>query len=131
MKNGRRPQKKWMEDDLNFKAVLLRLFNNKILKNKWFWHHRDWPSFILKQDVCWIRSAFTTFQLFPQVSLYIYTFSSPCFKVPHSLFPLHSHNDCDQVLPYINLVVEAASLNINVNILLLSGISFYLFYRNW
>jgi hypothetical protein len=28
MKNGRRPQKK-MEDDLNFKAVLLKLFNNK------------------------------------------------------------------------------------------------------
>ena len=25
-----------MEDDLNFKAVLLRLFNNKNLKNKWF-----------------------------------------------------------------------------------------------
>ena len=36
--------KKKMEDDLNFKAVLLRLFNNKNLKNKWFWHHRDWPS---------------------------------------------------------------------------------------
>jgi hypothetical protein len=28
-------QKK-MEDDFNFKAVLLRLFNNKNLKNKWF-----------------------------------------------------------------------------------------------
>jgi hypothetical protein len=25
MKNGRQPQKKKMEDDLNFKAVLLRL----------------------------------------------------------------------------------------------------------
>ena len=34
-----------MEDNLNFKAVLLGLFNNKNLKNKWFWHHRDWPSF--------------------------------------------------------------------------------------
>ena len=34
-KNGRRPQKK-MEDDLNFKAVLLRLFNNKNHKKKWF-----------------------------------------------------------------------------------------------
>ena len=33
-----------MEDDLNFKAVLLSWFNNKNLKNKWFWHHRDWPS---------------------------------------------------------------------------------------
>jgi hypothetical protein len=33
-----------MEDNLNFKAVLLSLFNNKNLKNKWFWHHRDWPS---------------------------------------------------------------------------------------
>jgi hypothetical protein len=31
-----------MEDNLNFKAVLLRLFNNKNLKNKWFWHRRDW-----------------------------------------------------------------------------------------
>ena len=30
-----------MEDDLNFKAVLLRLFNNKNLKNKWFGHHRN------------------------------------------------------------------------------------------
>ena len=28
--------KKKIEDDLNFKAVLLRLFNNKNLKNKWF-----------------------------------------------------------------------------------------------
>jgi hypothetical protein len=28
--------KKIMEDDLNFKAVLLRLLNNKNLKNKWF-----------------------------------------------------------------------------------------------
>ena len=28
--------KKNIEDDLNFKAVLLRLFNNKNLKNKWF-----------------------------------------------------------------------------------------------
>ena len=43
MKNGRRPQKKMeddlkkiMEDNLNLKAVLLRLFNNKNLKNKWF-----------------------------------------------------------------------------------------------
>ena len=41
MKNGRQPQKKWkttskkMEDNLKFKAVLLRLFNNKNLKNKW------------------------------------------------------------------------------------------------
>ena len=26
-----------MEDDLNFKAVLLSLFNNKNLKNKWFY----------------------------------------------------------------------------------------------
>jgi hypothetical protein len=25
-----------MEDDLNFKAVLSSLFNNKNLKNKWF-----------------------------------------------------------------------------------------------
>ena len=25
-----------MEDNLNFKAVLLSLFNNKNLKNKWF-----------------------------------------------------------------------------------------------
>ena len=33
-----------MEDDLNFKAVLSSWFNNKNLKNKWFWHHRDWPS---------------------------------------------------------------------------------------
>jgi hypothetical protein len=32
MKNGRRPKKK-MENDLNFKAVLLRLFNNKNIKN--------------------------------------------------------------------------------------------------
>jgi hypothetical protein len=38
-------QKIEMEDDLNFKAVLLSLFNNKNFKNKWFWHHRDWPSF--------------------------------------------------------------------------------------
>jgi hypothetical protein len=29
--------KKKMEDHLNFKAVLLRLFNNKNLKNKWFY----------------------------------------------------------------------------------------------
>jgi hypothetical protein len=36
MKNRRRPQKQIMEDDLNFKAVLLRLFNNENLKNKWF-----------------------------------------------------------------------------------------------
>jgi hypothetical protein len=28
-----------MEDDLNFKAILLSLFNNNNLKNKWFWHH--------------------------------------------------------------------------------------------
>jgi hypothetical protein len=28
--------KKKTEDDINFKAVLLRLFNNKNLKNKWF-----------------------------------------------------------------------------------------------
>jgi hypothetical protein len=28
--------KKKMEDDLNFKVVLLRLFNIKNLKNKWF-----------------------------------------------------------------------------------------------
>ena len=34
-----------MEDNLNFKAVLLSLFNNKNLKNKWFWHHKDWPSY--------------------------------------------------------------------------------------
>jgi hypothetical protein len=27
---------KKMEDHLNFKAVLLRLFNNKNFKNKWF-----------------------------------------------------------------------------------------------
>jgi hypothetical protein len=33
--------KQKMEVDLNFKAVLLSLFNNKILKNKWFCHHRD------------------------------------------------------------------------------------------
>ena len=33
-----------MEDDLNFKVVLLSWFNNKNLKNEWFWHHRDWPS---------------------------------------------------------------------------------------
>ena len=36
MKKGRRPQKNEMEDDFNFKAVLLSLFNNKNLKNKWF-----------------------------------------------------------------------------------------------
>jgi hypothetical protein len=35
-----------MEDDLNFKAALSSLFNNKNLNKKWFWHHRDWPSFI-------------------------------------------------------------------------------------
>ena len=35
-----------MEDGLNFKAVLLSWFNNKNLKNKWFWHIRDWPSFL-------------------------------------------------------------------------------------
>ena len=50
------PKKKWkmeddlkkmkMEDNLNFKAVLMSLFNNKNLKNKWFWHHRDWPSYL-------------------------------------------------------------------------------------
>ena len=28
--------KKNIEDDFNFKAVLLRLFNNKNLKKKWF-----------------------------------------------------------------------------------------------
>ena len=33
-----------LEDDLNFKAVLLSWFNNKNLKKKWFCHHRDWPS---------------------------------------------------------------------------------------
>jgi hypothetical protein len=33
--------KQKMKDDLNFKAVLLSLFNNKNLKNKWFRHHRD------------------------------------------------------------------------------------------
>ena len=37
-------KKSEMEDDLNFKAALLSLFNNKNLKKKWFWHHRDWPS---------------------------------------------------------------------------------------
>ena len=37
-------KKNELEDDLNFKAVLLRLFNNENLKNKWFWHNRDWPS---------------------------------------------------------------------------------------
>ena len=37
-------KKNEMEDDLNFKTVLLSLFNNKNLKKKWFWHHRDWPS---------------------------------------------------------------------------------------
>jgi hypothetical protein len=36
-------------DNLNFKAVLLILFNNKNLKNKWFWHHRDWPSYLRSQ----------------------------------------------------------------------------------
>jgi hypothetical protein len=36
---------KKMEDDLNFKAFLFSLFNNKNLKNKWFWPHRDWPSY--------------------------------------------------------------------------------------
>ena len=41
--------KKIMEDNLNFKAVLLGLFDNKNLKNKWFWHHRDWPS--LRQSI--------------------------------------------------------------------------------
>ena len=35
-----------MENNLNFKAVLLSWFNSKNLKNKWFWHHRDWPSFL-------------------------------------------------------------------------------------
>ena len=34
-----------MENDLNFKAVLLIWFNNKNLKYKVFWLHRDWPSF--------------------------------------------------------------------------------------
>ena len=43
-------KKNEMEDDLNFKAVLLSLFNNKNLKKEWFWHHRDWPSF-------WLTSA--------------------------------------------------------------------------
>jgi hypothetical protein len=33
--------KKKMEDHLNFKAVLLRLFNNKKPLKKWFGHHRD------------------------------------------------------------------------------------------
>ena len=37
MKNGRWPQKKWkMEDNLNFKAVLLSWFNNKNLKTNGF-----------------------------------------------------------------------------------------------
>ena len=36
MKNIRRPPKKIMEDDLNSKAVLLRLFNNKNLKKNGF-----------------------------------------------------------------------------------------------
>ena len=40
-----------MGDDLNFKAVLLSWFNNKNLKNKWFWHHRDWPSFLQNKEV--------------------------------------------------------------------------------
>jgi hypothetical protein len=48
-----------MEDDLNFKAVLLRLFNNNNLKNKWFWHHRDWPS--LYHKVCCSIYKQTTF----------------------------------------------------------------------
>ena len=34
-----------MKNNLIFKAVLLSWFNNKNLKNKWFWNHRDWPSF--------------------------------------------------------------------------------------
>ena len=58
-----------MEDNLNVKAVLLRLFNNKNLKNKWFWHDRDWPSFssllsfffsefeIFKNVRCWRPSV--------------------------------------------------------------------------
>jgi hypothetical protein len=36
MKNGRLPQKNEMEDNINFKAVLLRLFNNKNLKKNGF-----------------------------------------------------------------------------------------------
>ena len=42
--------KKKMEDDLNFKPVLLSLFNNKNLKNKWFWHHRDWPIYVVNEE---------------------------------------------------------------------------------
>ena len=37
-----------MEDDLKNKMedeVLLRLFNNKNLKNKWFWDHREEADF--------------------------------------------------------------------------------------
>ena len=41
MKNRRRPPKKILEDDLNSKAVLLILFDNKNLKNKWFWHQNQ------------------------------------------------------------------------------------------
>ena len=36
LKKWKTTSKKYIEDDLNFKAVLLRLFNNKNLKNKWF-----------------------------------------------------------------------------------------------
>jgi hypothetical protein len=52
MKNGRQPQKNKMEDNLNFKAVLLSLFNNKNLKNKWFWNHRERPHGVSKCGNC-------------------------------------------------------------------------------
>ena len=51
MKNRRWPQKNIMEDNLNFKAVLFRLFNNKNLQNKWVWHHRDWPSLLALLEI--------------------------------------------------------------------------------
>ena len=70
-KNEKQPKKKWkwkmtskkmkMEDDLNFKAVLLSWFNNKHIKNKWFWHHRDWPSFVNKVN------SFNKIVLFGQI----------------------------------------------------------------
>ena len=75
-KNGRRPQKK-MEDDLNFKAVLLRLFNNKNLKNKWFWHHRDWPSVLL---ICSTGIWFSNWVPYNFTSAVFFSSFDKCFK---------------------------------------------------
>ena len=30
-------------------------FNNKNLKNKWFWHHRDWPSLLTALEVLYYK----------------------------------------------------------------------------